>query len=71
MAPVSSFSDLCAAHVLPLPRVYLCSALDCVLRTKCRSDKCPKSDRIQLHGDTDRTRVLEQGDTQHPSADGP
>lgn len=39
-----SSSDLRAAHVFPLPRVYLCSALDRILRTECGSYKCPKSE---------------------------
>lgn len=64
-------SDLRAAHVFALPRIYLCSALDRVLRTKRCSYKCPKSERVQLHGNPDGAGVLEPGDTQHPSADGP
>lgn len=67
----SSFADLRAPHVLPLPRVHLCPALDGLLRTECRGDERPKSERIQLHSNTNSTGILEQGDTEHPSTDGP
>lgn len=66
----SSFPDLRAPHVLPLPRVHLCPALDGILRTKRRGDERPESERIQLHSNTNSARILEQGDPEHPSADG-
>lgn len=68
----SVLADVGAAHVLSVPRLHVCPAVDDLLRAGscCSNAAESEPNRVFLHCHPHRPGVLESGYTQHPAAHG-